>query len=123
MKVFGARVDHCPATGKAVSVWDVLCVQLKVKGIVGVLPCHHLVAVLPYLLKLGIPGKTMLAHFVFHAVHAERAAGYLTHYREQDGGTTAPEGRVSLPEIFEAVLLDALGLCAVGVDFEFYHCF
>lgn len=123
VQVFCAWVHYRPAADEAVTVRDVFCVQFKVKGIIGVVGVNHLVAVLPYFLKLGIPGEAMLAHFVLHAVYAERSTGNLAHYWEQDGGTTAPEGRVSLPEVFVAVLLEALGLCAVVIDFECYHCF
>ena len=123
VQVIGARVGHRPTAGEAVSVRDVFCIQFKVKGIVWVFGLDHPVLVLPYFLKLRIPGEAMLAHFVLYSVHAERAAGHLTHYREQDGGSAAPEGRVSLPEVFVAVLLDGLWLCAVVADSEFYHCF
>ena len=123
VQVFGTGVYHRPAASKAVSVRDILCVEFKVKGVVGVIGLEHPILVLPYYLKLSIPCETVLAHLVLHAVYAEGSTGNLAHNREEDGGTTAPEGRVSLPEVFVAVLLEALGLRSVGVDFEFYHCF
>ena len=82
---------------------------------------NHLVLILPYFLKLGIPGKPVLAHLVLHTLHPEHTTRHLAHNGEQDGSSTSPVFRVSLPEVFLSGLGQALQLCPVSINLEFNH--
>ena len=118
--VLVVAVQHFPAGVEAVAIGLVAHRQFELVGILlqGATGEHIALAVKG---KFRIPGKSVLAHRVFLAVHTEHVAVDFSHHGEQDGRATAPECGITVPEVFAAVALQGLQFGAVEGNSEIYH--